>query len=76
MLNSRQTSCLCIVIGALHSMPNMYLEVECVCPPIEIRFRQLAGKFLLKHVSNPHNSIFSLFLSLPADDMFHNLFQF
>lgn len=32
--------------------PNFCLEVECVCPIIEIRSRWIAGKFLLKHISN------------------------
>lgn len=39
-------------------------EVEYVCLFIEIRSRQLAGKFLPKHISNSHNSILISFLSL------------
>ena len=63
-LNALLTSCLRTAIGALQSMPNVCLEVECVSPPIEIRSRQLAGKFLLKHISSSYNSIFTSFLSL------------
>jgi ribonuclease HI len=66
-LNALLTSCLRTVIGAVRSAPNICLEVECVCPPLEIRARQLAGKFLLKHISNSHDSIFKMFLSLASN---------
>jgi len=33
--------------------PLVCLEVECVCPPIEMRSRWLAIKFLLKSLSSP-----------------------
>lgn len=63
-LNAMLTSCLRTVIGAVRSAPNICLEVECGCPPIEIRSRQLAGKFLLKHISSSPNSICNKFSSL------------
>jgi len=61
-LNALLTSCLRTVIGAVRSAPNICLEVECVCPTLETRSLQLAGKFLLKHTSNTHNSIFVSFV--------------
>jgi hypothetical protein len=52
-LNSVISSCLRTIIGSLSSTPLVSLEVECACPPIELRSRQLAGKFLLKCLSSP-----------------------
>jgi ribonuclease HI len=38
--------------------------VECVCPPLEVRCRWLAVKFLLKSLSSPHSLIFNYFVDV------------
>ncbi|XP_050525071.1 uncharacterized protein LOC126896384 [Daktulosphaira vitifoliae] len=65
-INSLLAACLRTIIGAVYSTPNMSLEVECVCPPIEIRSRYLAYKFLLKQISSPAKLIFHCFHSLSS----------
>jgi len=63
-LNSLLTSCLRTVIGVVFSMPNVCMEIELLCPPIEIRSQRLAIKFMLKYITNRQNSIFKSFLIL------------
>ncbi|KAL5239738.1 hypothetical protein ACI65C_007148 [Semiaphis heraclei] len=53
-------------LGALSSSPLASLEVECACPPIELRSRRLAGKFLLKTLSSPNQSLFQMFVSIKS----------
>ncbi|KAL4103296.1 hypothetical protein QTP88_018673 [Uroleucon formosanum] len=65
-LNSILTSCLRTTVGALSSSPLASLEVECACPPIELRSRRLAGKFLLKMLSSPNQSLFHMFVSIKS----------
>jgi len=65
-LNSILLSCLRTTVGALSSSPLASLEVECACPPIELRSRRLAGKFLLKTLSSPNQSLFQMFVSIKS----------
>ncbi|KAL4156135.1 hypothetical protein QTP88_000170 [Uroleucon formosanum] len=53
-------------VGALSSSPLASLEVECACLPIELRSRRLAGKFLLKMLSSPNQSLFHMFVSIKS----------
>ena len=62
-LNSILSSCLRTIIGALNSSSIASLEVECACPPIELRSRRLAGKFLLKCLSSPNQTLYEMFVS-------------
>lgn len=65
-LNSILLSCLRTTVGALCSSPLASLEVECACPPIELRSRRLAGKFLLKTLSSYNQSLFQMFVSIKS----------
>ena len=65
-LNSILLSCLRTTVGALSSSPLASLEVECACPPIELRSRRLAGKFLLKTLSSSNQSLFQMFVSIQS----------
>jgi hypothetical protein len=51
-------------MGYLRSTLTPAIEVETVCPPFNIRCRWLAGKFLLKSLSNSNSIIFDTFFSL------------
>jgi len=63
-VNFLLSSCLRIIIGAVYSTPNACIEVDLLCPPIEIRSRWLAVKFSLKNITYCQNSTFKLFLSV------------
>ncbi|XP_025418121.1 uncharacterized protein LOC112688914 [Sipha flava] len=63
-LNKLQVSCLRTIIGALRSTPSPAVEVETACPPLHIRCRWLAGKFLLKSLANLHPDIFYDYLEI------------
>lgn len=65
-LNSIISSCHRIIIGAFKSspLPSLEIEIEGACPPIELKSRGLAGKFLLKCLSSPNHIVFLLFASM------------
>lgn len=65
-LNSLLISCLRCIIGALRSAPNHCIEVECACPPFELR-----SKFILKNLTS---SLFSLHLNIFNSWKYRNLF--
>lgn len=62
--NTILASCLRSVIGALRSTPVVCLETECSCPPLEVRSKWIASKFLLKSMSNSFSSVSNLFYDL------------
>lgn len=63
-LNQLQTSCIRSILGALKSTPLPILEVEAVCQPLNLRSKWLAGKFLLKDISNHHPNIYNIFIDV------------
>lgn len=63
-LNNLQISCLRSIISALKSTPSPAIEVEMACPPYDIRCRWLAGKLLLKCLTNRDPAIFNSFLDI------------
>jgi len=73
-LNSLQTSCLRTVLEALKSTPSLALNVEAACPPLHIRYRWLAGKFLLKCASSSSSRIIDLFRSVHSNWRFVHKF--
>jgi len=63
-LNSILSSCLRTIIGVTRSSPLVSLEVECACPPIELKSRRLAGKFLFKCLSSSNYTLYQMFVSI------------
>jgi hypothetical protein len=57
-LNSIMSSCLRTIIWAISSSPLASHEVECACLPLELRSRQLAGKFLLKCLLSNYHTLY------------------
>lgn len=55
------------------SITNYCIEVECACPPFELHKRHLDGKLILKNVSNPKSSHWTL-ICLTHGNTYRNLF--
>lgn len=63
-LNSILASCLRSIVEAIRCTPQISLEILCTYLSIVIRSRWLAGKFLLKIISNPHSELYTCFYNL------------
>lgn len=63
-LNSILASCLRSIVGAIRCTPQISLEILCTYLSIVIKSRWLAGKFLLKIISNPHSELYTCFYNL------------
>lgn len=51
-------------MGYIRSSPSPAIEVETAFPPLHIRYRWLAGIFLLKYLSHSNHLIFDIYHSL------------
>lgn len=51
-------------MGYIRSTHCAAIKVETLCPPLNIRCRWLAGKFILKSLSTSNHLIFDTFYSL------------
>lgn len=60
--NAILASCLCSILSVLSFTPIVCLEVEYVCPPLEVKSRWLTVKFLLKSLLSSVPLFFHIFV--------------